>query len=383
MSIVSAGMSRVRPVAAALGNALDAAAPAAAKPVPVRLGRGMTAPFDRDAQRALSLLRQGPLLPTGPVEAALRSGRLLHTASDATLDELEHRLRSSPLLPNPTDRLGSARDNFNGSIATGSIRDRLARSKPLDVVIKPMQAQAAQEEFGWKLARAMGIGAYVPAVARRAHGEAVLQRVPGVSLHQAGIGDDARLEQALVAAHRTSTPTLSLSQAAQAGRIDLQLLSTFDYLLANIDRHANNGLWDAAAGVAFIDSGHTGLGASARYGGSQLQPVLKGNLLPIPRSSNQQELATVWLDPATVALLRTRLDSARLLDLHASVFASDAAPVPTVGDPVYAMLQHAASAEFRDGLAMRLEHVLEHRSFSVRPYFRRVQVVDAAAQVTP
>lgn len=229
-------------------------------------------------------------------------------------------------------------------------------------VEKPAGAQAAQEEFGWRIARELGIDHLFPAVARRADGTAYIELRAGRGVTISGITDVAKLEQALTRAYLDEA-SLGLTQveAAQAARIDRQLLQAFDYLVANNDRSAANAMFDAVEGVSFIDSGHIGRGELATNGGTTLEPALQ--LFQAGREGGR-----VQLDDVVVDHIRRRLTPERIGELHAEVFHAPDMPGPPARTLGEKFIGHVTRDAYRDGIVARLDHVLEHGSYVHRPY---------------
>jgi hypothetical protein len=300
--------------------------------------------------------------PTGPVADALDGVRLLFTRGDDELDRLEQLLRTGPI--DESERLPVG-GGMNGEQYRVRVHDPLAPDAPPRwVVEKSAGAQAAQEEFGWRLARAMGIDYLVPAAIRRADGAARIEFAAGRSLNQSGIYDAEGLERALAARYFDDAERLGLSEdeARQAARIDRQLLQVFDYLLANNDRHGGNGLYDAATGaLAFIDSGHAGRGALTTNGGTTLEPALRSY-----QAGSQG--GRVDLDPAVVEYLRRRLTPERIRELHAEVFDATGIAGPERGSYGEKFIGHVRSPDYREGIVARLDNVLETGGYTHRKY---------------
>ena len=255
---------------------------------------------------------------------------------------IETRLRTGLVDAARTQLIGYD-ESFNGLLQKVWLHDAAdATAEPLAAIVKPAHAQAAEEELGWRLANALDMQDLVPAVARRADGAAYIEFRDGVHLEDAGITNARALERAI-------------------GPTRAQLVGVFDYLLANIDRHLRNGLYDAARGqLSLIDHGHAGQGALAWNGGSVLEPALGQQLLE--RASGRR----VDLDPAVVEHVRERLDDAAIHAIHETVYgaiaphAAEAATVAAPGRPALPRLTPQASA---DGMAARLAHLLETGGF--------------------
>lgn len=329
------------------------------------------ADVDVDGAAALALLGDEPLRPTGALRAALDARRLLRTGSDDVLDGLERMLRTGRIDDSERRAVG---EGMNGVLYRVRVHDPAAPgASPTWVVEKPAGAQAAQEELGWRLARALGIDHLVPAAVRREDGTARIMLRPGEALSLAGIHDVRHLEQALAAGHlRDAALGVDVLGSAQSARIERQLLQVFDYLLANNDRRAANGLYDAATGtLSFIDSGHAGRGTLQHNGGSVLEPALQA--FQAGRGGGR-----VDLDPVVVDYLRRRLRPEDVRAIHRTVFDDPEIAGPagrTIGER---FIGHVRSDGYREGMVQRLEHVLESGGYSHAPYRG-----DAAGELPP
>jgi hypothetical protein len=301
------------------------------------------------AERAINELGTGPLQPTGAVRDALAAGRLIRTGDPARLDALEHVLRTGTIDRSTAHVVGGGVNGPRSRYAIDS-----GTPTPVSAVEKPVDAQAAQEELAWKLGRELGIDHLMPAVARRANGDALIEFRAGTSLSAAGTKTVHDLDVALATSYLADAQLhLSPTEAAQAGRVDRQLLQFVDYLVANNDRHLTNGLEDITASgkVTFLDFGMMSRGALAN-GGSELRPTMR---------SFQGSTAAphVDLDPDVVAYIRQRLTPGRIAELHTEVFeaAGIGRPSPgTLGEQLYV---GAKGPSFRMGMQHRLDHVLK------------------------
>ncbi|MCB0878441.1 MAG: hypothetical protein KDC46_05615 [Thermoleophilia bacterium] len=294
------------------------------------------------------------------VDDALREGRLLRSSAADLLDRRERLLLEGAI--DESSRVPVA-GGMNGDLSRVLVQDPVHSWNRRWVIEKDAGAQAAQEEFGWRVARELGIDHLVPAAMRRADGIARIEFREGRSLSLSGITDSAALEDALAGSYlRDATLGLDEAGARRAALVDRQLLQCFDYLLANNDRHTANGLYDATSGVlSFIDSGHAGRGQLASNGGSVLVPALR-------KLQAGSKGGHVDLDPAVVDYLRRRTSADRLRAIHAATFdrAGVAGPAPrTYGER---FLPHARSTTYRDGIVARYEHVLDRGGYDHAPY---------------
>lgn len=299
--------------------------------------------------------------PTGPVADALAGGRLLLTRGDDELDRLEHVLRTGRIDDSERFRVGAG---LNGEVYRVRLHDPSAPDGARWIVEKTASGQAAQEEFGWRLARALGIDYLVAAAIRRADGAARIEFKPGTSLTMTGLRDADALEGALTVRYFDDAERLGITtdEARQAARIDRQLLQVFDYLLANNDRHGGNGLYDAVTGaVTFIDSGHAGRGALSVNGGTTLEPALR--LYQAGDAGGR-----VDLDPAVVELIRRRLTPERVRTLHAEVFEATGIAGPESGSVGARFISHVRSPTYRSGIVERLDNVLTTGGYTHRRY---------------
>jgi hypothetical protein len=165
------------------------------------------------------------------------------------LEAMERVLATGVIVP------GSARVIGHGSsglVQRVLLRDIADATQVLPAAIK--QAHAPQEQFAWKLARALGIEHLVPAVGRRNDGTVAMQFIDGAALDSHGIRDGLALRRSLTSRY------VSLGHDPQAAkrlaRTDHELLEVFDWLIANRDRKPANTLHQAAEGASyFIDHG--------------------------------------------------------------------------------------------------------------------------------
>jgi hypothetical protein len=309
----------------------------------------------------------------GAVRDALAGGRLLRTGDAATLDTTERVLGEGTIDRASAVRVGGG---MNGDRFRMRIHPPAAMpgAASMWAVEKPAEAQAAQEEFAYLLARELGIDHLVPAVARRADGSAWIDFKPGHALSMAGVTDVGSLDRALTRSYLTDELLeLTPVEAAQAARIDRQLLQAFDYLIANNDRHMGNGLVDARAGgrLHFIDQGHAGRG-SVQTGASALEPELRS-------FQAGSRGGRVDLDPAVVGQLRARLTHQRIRELHAQVFDNPDVATPSASSSVgLRFYTTAAGSSFREGIVQRLDRVMADGGYTHRGYSG-----DAAGELPP
>ncbi len=328
-------------------------------------------PLYADAAAALELLGSRPIQPTGAVADALGAGRLLRTGTDEALDGLERMLRHGRIDSSERRLVGSG---MNGDLYRVRVHDPdVPAAPPTWVVEKDAGAQAAQEEFGWRLARAMGIDHLVAAAIRREDGVARIVFRPGRGVTLTGVTDVPRLEQALAKSYLDdATLGLDATQAAQAARIDRHLLQVFDYLIANNDRSGSNALYDSLTRLfTFFDSGHAGRGELAVNGGTTLEPVLQ--LFQAGTGGGH-----VDIDPTVVDYLRRRLTPERINRLHEQVFAAPGIAGPKTRSIGERFIGHVSSDRYRAGIVARLEHLTTTGGYDHRPY-----VGDLAGELPP
>lgn len=321
------------------------------------------APFDAEAAAAIAELGPGPLQLTGSVRDALRAGRLLRTGDDTALDALEDVLRSGAIDRPSSLRVGGGMngDRFRMRLeAPGS----LTPDRHVWAVEKPAEAQAAQEELAWRVGRELRIDHLLPAAVRRSDGTAWIRFHNGTGLSQAGVTDLTRLDQALTASYlEDASLGLTRTEAAQAARIDRQLLQLLDYVLANNDRHLGNGLLDAAGGrnaLTFLDYGHAGRGTTAA-GATELAPALR--LFQGTSSGGR-----VDLDAEVVAHAQRRLTPDRVRELHAAVYEAPDMAKPAMGSYGARFQALTSTGRYREGIIRRLEHAAAERGYTHMAY---------------
>ncbi|MCW2959862.1 MAG: hypothetical protein JWM90_249 [Thermoleophilia bacterium] len=173
--------------------------------------------------------------------------------SDEVQEQIRTTLRSGRIAHSPSG--SSVSGGVNGTLDTVTLVNRHTGDRT-KAVLKPITKGGAQELFGFEVARAMKIEHLVPAVGRRNDGTAAMEFRPGKLFSRAGIQDSSSLEDAFRQAHAVREPDATASVVARRAHVDRQLVQTFDYLIANGDRHSQNALFDATRGiVSLIDNG--------------------------------------------------------------------------------------------------------------------------------
>lgn len=300
------------------------------------------------ATRAITDLGDGPLRPTGAVRDALDGGRLIGSRSAATLDSVERLLATGTPDASSNRAIGTGMNDVRHAITL-----RGDDGASIDAVTKTLAEQGAQEHFGWAAARAFGIDHRVAPVGRAADGSARIAYVPGSSLVAGGVHNARTMEIALAQSHLAADAPLSPAEAAQAARVESQLMRAFDYVLANSDRHGGNGIVDARSGVTLIDQGHIGRGSA--HAADRLVPGMRSDFLGATDN-------TVELDDVTVDFLRRRLDGDGLRAIHAATLRGDNRPYPVTGEFGH-FNTYVESNGFIDGAVARLEHLVETGRF--------------------
>lgn len=299
------------------------------------------------ATQAVDAAGAGPLRPTGAVRDALAAGKLVGSRSDTELDSIERLLATGTPDPSTRRPIGNGMNDVRYATVL-----RGPDGTSIDAVSKPESAQGTQEAFSWQLARSMGIDHRVVPAARDSDGTAHIAFVPGVSLFEGKVRDARSMEIALTQSHLASDAPLPAAEAAQAARIESQLMQVFDYVLANSDRHGGNGIVDARSGVTLIDQGHVGRGQAGRP--DVLVPGMRSTYLGSTREP-------VRIDPEVIDFLARRLDETTLRGIHQDSFRG-ARPVSTQGEHGR-FNSFAASSTFIDGAVARLRHVIDAGEF--------------------
>ncbi|MCZ4496915.1 MAG: hypothetical protein JWM25_1500 [Thermoleophilia bacterium] len=291
---------------------------------------------------------------TSVVGDALTHGQLLRSQPAQALDHLEQVLAHGQVDPLSAISVGGG---VNGRRFRMLLDDPAQPGTKLWAVRKPAEAQAAQEEFSWKLGRELGVDHLMPAVARRADGAAWIEYKPGGSLSAGGITNTAALDGALERSYAADAVLqLGAQDAALAARTDRQLLQVLDYVLANSDRHLGNGLYDARTGaLSFIDYGHMGRG-TALDGASRLSPGLREF-----QAGNAG--GEVKIDAPVLDYIRARLTPDRIRALHAETFHAPGIETPKAGSMGARMFGQVNGPAFREGIVARLDQVLQHGSY--------------------
>jgi hypothetical protein len=281
---------------------------------------------------------------SGALDAALAAGRLPGTRSAAELDRLEHLVSTGTAIDATRRSIGT--NGANGFRTAVNLHT--VDGGAIDVVEKSTAHEGAQEQFGWLVARALGIDHRVALVARAADGTARIEHLPDThgwtTLFEAGVRDVASLDQALANCIRRESPHLTEPEVTRTARIERQLLQVFDYVIANDDRNLGNArarLSDPA--LKFIDHGNAGTGQHGR----------DDVLVPGLRSALQGTGGTTKLDADVVGYLRRRVTTDALRSAHDRAFD----PKLLQGTQSRAT-GNAASASFRDGTVARFQHAL-------------------------
>lgn len=165
--------------------------------------------------------------------AAAPSADVAARAALGSVDEVE-RILATGAVEIVGDLPGAAK-GINGLPKLARVTDA-ATGATIDAVVKPAAAQAAQEAFAWKAARALGVDDLVAVAVRRfdLDGSVLLERAPGV--HPASPRDIANV----------------------VDRESLHRLLGFDYVLGNPDRHLQQ-MRVSPTGLLAFDHGHLGV----------------------------------------------------------------------------------------------------------------------------
>jgi hypothetical protein len=269
--------------------------------------------------------------------------RALRRGQPGALDEVEHVLRTGSALPGAHGVI-PANGNANGalSVETLLVPDGVDAQR---AVLKPAEAQAAQEEFGWRLLRQLGVDYLAPATARRADGSAAITLVEGDPFWKQGVRDQGQLDRVLTDGWQSKFPNLTRQEAGRAAVVDRELVQFVDWLTANPDRHAANGIIEAGSGsVRMIDHGFIGRGEST----DPLRPRMKATLLPPG--------GRIVLNDETRRHIARSLTSWDLRQLHRTL----GEPAGTLSAGAAARLAQDASEESLARMQQRLRHAVEN-----------------------
>ena len=298
-------------------------------------------------QAALDSLRGlGMLGPDGRI-------KLLRERTPQALDGLENLLANGRIKPGSEQLLSDK--GVNGQLKSMLIESRDG-TQSVRAIERLPKAESLQEDFAWQVARRLGIDYLFPGVAQRAGappGTMMIEMVPGKQLKKLGIENSAQLEKVVHSFYAKNHPELGKAGIAKAARIDVQLLQSFDYILANYDRHTANAMADLATGQAhFIDNG---LVAAAEDPLNPLKPTLQHGL-----QAGLGKKGKVKLDPETVEVLRQRLTPDDLTSIHSRLDpAVDGVPAL---DRVF--LGVARSDFYRDNMVMRRNSLISNAGYS-------------------
>lgn len=288
----------------------------------------------------------------GAARRALDLGVLPNARPSAELEQLEFLLREG--IPDEASKVLIA-SKSSGDIFRYRVTDPSNPASSTLAVTKGVEAQAAQEDESWGVAKLMGIDHIVAAVQRRADGTAYVEFREGETFGDAGIMTVPALEAKLALAHSHRSP----EDAAQLARIERQLLQVFDYIIANSDRHGGNGLWHALEGVSYIDGSLAGRGVELQ-GASTLKPSLR--LFQAGDAGG-----TVVIDPEVVEFIRKRVTPDKLRALHAQVYQAPGIQTPAGGTSAARRHGRLSGATHREGTVARLQQVLTHGRYEHLP----------------
>ncbi|MCW2959860.1 MAG: hypothetical protein JWM90_247 [Thermoleophilia bacterium] len=273
--------------------------------------------------------------------------------SDQAQEQIRTTLRSGRITHSPNK--ASVSGGVNGALDTVNIVNRHTGAHT-KAVLKPISGGGAQELFGYEVARAMKIEHLVPAVGRRSDGTAAMEFRSGKLFSQTGIHDSRSLEDAFQKSHAIRDPEAAEAVIARRAHVDRQLVQTFDYLIANGDRHGNNALFDSKRGiVSLIDNG-----LMDRYdpksGAPQVRMDFQGG---VTAEIGADFVTTMKLDEEVVSILQ-HTDRTHLKRAFGQML-RDQSGAKSVGS--YA---RASKPEFLEQIMGRLDDALKHGSIRVR-----------------
>lgn len=273
----------------------------------------------------------------------------------ALLDTVEHVLREGVEVAGSRARMGER--GFNGFMDRMSLVDPSDPSRAFQAIQRPAHAQAIQEAFAWSLARRLGIDYLFPAAVVRPDGTAMVRMVPGVASGSVGIVDTVGLERIAARWYERNMPHMGAEAIALQARVDRELLTVVDYLMANHDRGNANLLIDVAeGGFRAVDMGW------ATGGERMLRPTVPSMMQAFTGGTR----GVLDLHPETVAVIRANLQPDDLRELHIGL--REAAQAYRPGPDArrdQRMLQRAlthylSSDEFLERLLARRAVVAEH-----------------------
>lgn len=293
--------------------------------------------------------------------AALLIGRT--GADDLPRHALDGVLANGLIVPGTVRKLdgGSSPNGLRRAILTSA-----DGSAGVEAVLK--RETAAQEEFGYLMARALGIEHLVPAVSRRSDGRAAIQFIYGRTLDLAGISDGAGVRRALDGWYRTQRG-MSPERAAAAAEVDHELLAFLDWLTANRDRKATNAMQDALDdSLWFIDSGGMLRG--------ELEDVLRPRLKDALYVTDPGTPNRIVLSPRTRSIIAERLTPEALREAHAVL----RRPLPgPKASHRRLVLERAGSDHQLDRLLQRRAAALERGWIEYQPVTRRSRIDEERA----
>lgn len=234
-----------------------------------------------------------------------------------------------------TGRTVGGGDNVNGALR---VLETVGEPS-YGIIAKPAAAGAVQEVVAARIGARLGIDHLLPVAVLR-DDTALLQLIDGAPAGSLGVRSSAALDTAL--AGRWVQAGAGPAQAQRAAQRDRELLSTFDHLLSNDDRHPANLMLGHRA-VGAIDQGSIGNG--------EMPDALVPRLAPWFVADATTVGGHVQLGADALAAVRA-LDPAGVAgELRAL---RDAAGMPNLHNP---LLDGVASSAFADRVLQRLDHV--------------------------
>lgn len=288
------------------------------------------------------------------VDSVLAEGRLLRTREPAALDAAERLLSEGAVVPGKDWAVRSrTANNINGTLLGREVTDGSATMR---IVRKQARNDAAQEIFGWRVARLTGIDYLYPVTGRRPSGSAYIELVRGREFGEGAVTSRNELRSALSSWYTLHATDLTPQARTKWSRIDHQLSEFVDYLLANVDRHTGNGMFHPSSGeLHLIDFGYIGRGHNPAR---PLMPTMRRWFM---QSSTNQ----VMLDAETLRIIRRRVTPDALRQLHEEVFA--VASTEGLDASHSKWLKYWKSQQSLDDMLARLDYVLSTGTFFYSP----------------
>ncbi len=248
----------------------------------------------------------------------------------------------------------------NGVLKRVIVRNT-AGTEAYEAIIKPPNAQVAQEEFAYRFGKRLGID--VPVAVRRPEHGILIEFMKGQQADQASVASAQAIEGLLHKRVIDATRGMQNIDTATSARVERELRQVLDYLTANYDRQPANVLVNTDTGrVAWIDNGAVGLGTGLRSKNPRLKDAFQ-----VPKGSP----ARVDLHPLTVQIIKERITPEFIRSIHSDYLKTTVDGNVDTLQKVW--LKGLGMGWLPHQMEKRLEHVVKHGYYT----YNRAPVLNA------